>query len=249
MNSRLFLLASVLVLLLSATGSHAFTCPSSTQSCMKCTDFNTVSRIASFDFSSCKSNQTISWVCLRDGTGSLVTSTCASPSDTNKCQNCLTAQYTVPSGVTTIKAQMHDGLATGTFTGSCSGTSTTGAGTVCGSSGDLGRVCDGISIPLSSCQKTSRCTCDNDCSSTYPTNACSKGTCQSGTCVKTYLTSTTVCRASAGPCDVAEVCSGNADACPADTFLPSNTVCRQTAGACDVAETCTGSSASCPTES
>ena len=50
----------------------------------------------------------------------------------------------------------------------------------------------------------------------------------------------------AGPCDVAETCTGSAESCPADAFQPSSTVCRATAGECDVAEHCSGSTAPCP---
>ena len=55
--------------------------------------------------------------------------------------------------------------------------------------------------------------------------------------------SATVCRGSAGVCDVAENCTGSSAACPADAFASSATVCRGSAGVCDVAENCTGSSA------
>jgi hypothetical protein len=56
------------------------------------------------------------------------------------------------------------------------------------------------------------------------------------------------CRASAGVCDVAEVCDGVADDCPADAYEPASTECRASAGVCDVAEMCTGSGASCPVD-
>ncbi len=59
----------------------------------------------------------------------------------------------------------------------------------------------------------------------------------------------TVCRPSAGACDVAESCTGTSTACPADAMLPASTVCRAVAGPCDVAESCTGSSAACPADS
>ncbi|HEY2899881.1 MAG TPA: HYR domain-containing protein [Polyangia bacterium] len=57
-----------------------------------------------------------------------------------------------------------------------------------------------------------------------------------------------ICRASAGVCDVAEICDGTATTCPADGFAPSSTVCRSSAGTCDVAESCSGSSTSCPAD-
>ncbi|MFO0650315.1 MAG: MopE-related protein [Polyangiales bacterium] len=59
----------------------------------------------------------------------------------------------------------------------------------------------------------------------------------------------TVCRPSAGACDVAESCTGTSTACPAVAMLPASTVCRAAAGPCDVAESCTGSSAACPADS
>jgi len=47
---------------------------------------------------------------------------------------------------------------------------------------------------------------------------------------------------------VAENCTGQAAACPADGFASSNTVCRADTGECDVAENCTGAGALCPDE-
>jgi hypothetical protein len=76
---------------------------------------------------------------------------------------------------------------------------------------------------------------------------CTADTCDgSGGCTHTPVGEGQVCRGVAGPCDVAEVCTGGV--CPADTFLSSSTVCRGSAGVCDVAETCTGSSAACPAD-
>ena len=51
-----------------------------------------------------------------------------------------------------------------------------------------------------------------------------------------------------GDCDVAESCTGDSAACPADAFQPSTVECRASAGACDVAEACTGTSATCPAD-
>jgi hypothetical protein len=58
----------------------------------------------------------------------------------------------------------------------------------------------------------------------------------------------TVCRASAGQCDVAESCTGTSSTCPADGFVASGTQCRASAGVCDVAESCTGTAAACPAD-
>ena len=55
-----------------------------------------------------------------------------------------------------------------------------------------------------------------------------------------------LCRASVGPCDVAETCTGASTTCPVDAFKPRSTVCRPSAGECDIADTCTGSSPVCP---
>jgi hypothetical protein len=60
--------------------------------------------------------------------------------------------------------------------------------------------------------------------------------------------SSTVCRSSAGVCDVAESCTGSSTTCPADALAASGTVCRPAANPCDVAEACSGTSASCPAE-
>ncbi|HEY3353694.1 MAG TPA: LamG-like jellyroll fold domain-containing protein [Polyangia bacterium] len=72
------------------------------------------------------------------------------------------------------------------------------------------------------------------------------GSCCSASC--TLVAAGTVCRAAAGPCDVAETCRGTSAACPADAFVAGGTVCRAAAGVCDVAETCTGASAACPAD-
>jgi hypothetical protein len=55
-----------------------------------------------------------------------------------------------------------------------------------------------------------------------------------------------VCRPAAGACDVAETCSGTADACPPDARAAAGTTCRAAAGTCDLAETCSGTTADCP---
>ncbi len=84
-------------------------------------------------------------------------------------------------------------------------------------------------------------------------NACELGTvdCASGSavCVSAGpVAAGTTCRAALGPCDEAELCTGTAVTCPADTFVAVGTTCRATAGACDVAEVCTGTTAACPAD-
>jgi len=69
------------------------------------------------------------------------------------------------------------------------------------------------------------------------------GDCCSSTCQ--FESASTVCRASAGACDVAETCTDSSAACPLDTFAPSSTKCRLSVGVCDLDDYCSGSSAAC----
>jgi hypothetical protein len=57
-----------------------------------------------------------------------------------------------------------------------------------------------------------------------------------------------VCRPIAGPCDIAETCTGNSAACPADRYVNMNVVCRARAAnnTCDIDDFCSGSAPSCP---
>jgi cysteine-rich repeat protein len=72
------------------------------------------------------------------------------------------------------------------------------------------------------------------------------GDCCSPTCQ--YESAGTVCRASAGDCDIPETCTGSSEGCPADAYEPATTECRVSAGVCDIAETCTGTGADCPAD-
>jgi hypothetical protein len=83
------------------------------------------------------------------------------------------------------------------------------------------------------------CTTDEQCTGG---GNCGGGEAQ---CVYTPGNSGTVCRASAGVCDVADTCDGVNAGCT-DNKQPATTICRAAAGACDVAESCTGSSNDCP---
>src|SRR5439155_891758 len=69
----------------------------------------------------------------------------------------------------------------------------------------------------------------------------------SNSCVDVFSPASTVCRASAGQCDVAENCTGTSGACPADGFASASTSCTGTSqgGACDGADHCSGTSNSC----
>jgi RHS repeat-associated protein len=104
------------------------------------------------------------------------------------------------------------------------------------------------------------CTSNSQCASGFCTNgvccdsACNSGTCSAcnvaghlGTC--SARISGTVCRASAGVCDVAETCNGTSFTCPSDSLASAGTVCRASTGACDPAETCSGTSVNCPSDS
>ena len=54
-----------------------------------------------------------------------------------------------------------------------------------------------------------------------------------------FLTSAFTCRDSAGPCDVAETCTGTSGTCPANGFRPAGTACgNPSSGSCDNADTC-----------
>jgi hypothetical protein len=107
------------------------------------------------------------------------------------------------------------------------------------------------------CGVTAQCTsgfcvdgvcCDSSCGGgAADCQACSKatGAAMDGTC--TVAASGTVCRPSAGICDVAESCNGSSGVCPPDAFLPSSTVCHSQVNSCaPVAASCTGSAAACP---
>lgn len=59
------------------------------------------------------------------------------------------------------------------------------------------------------------------------------------------LRRTSTCRPSRGDCDPAEVCDGTSAVCPPDE-LAAGSVCRGSTGECDRAEVCTGDSVDCP---
>ncbi|TMA61940.1 MAG: hypothetical protein E6J69_19665, partial [Deltaproteobacteria bacterium] len=120
----------------------------------------------------------------------------------------------------------------------------------------------------------STCGCGNGI--VDPGEQCDGGACCSASC--TFLPATTVCRAAAGDCDLAETCTGVSNACPADASKAAGTtctddgnpctldvcdgasttcrhpagnagaVCRPAASPCDLAEACDGTSATCPAD-
>jgi hypothetical protein len=85
-------------------------------------------------------------------------------------------------------------------------------------------------------------------SPTFRVVQCLSGTDACCTRTGTLAAAGSVCRASAGTCDVAETCPGASATCPADAFVADGAVCRASAGTCDAAETCPGASATCPAD-
>jgi cysteine-rich repeat protein len=98
--------------------------------------------------------------------------------------------------------------------------------------------------------------CDNDCTySCHSDSECDDGhdctgdacdTISTHTCSNFLLSSSSICRASAGYCDVSESCTGTDPDCPPDSLRSPLFVCRAAVDECDVEELCTGTSTSCP---
>jgi N-acetylneuraminic acid mutarotase len=118
-----------------------------------------------------------------------------------------------------------------------------------GSSCGEAQSCAGWKCNSGQCQ--SGCWIDNIFRSSGETNpgaACQVCNPSQSRVAWSFKSNNTICRASAGTCDVAEYCTGTSSHCPADAKQPSTTVCRGTTGSCDVAEYCTGSSNACPVD-
>ena len=106
-----------------------------------------------------------------------------------------------------------------------------------------GGVCDGLGGCLEGCNPGTPCSTGNPCERGVIYCTASGPVCQPDG----PAAGGTLCRASSGPCDVPEVCTGASSTCPADLFATSATVCRPAAGGgCDVADVCSGGSANCP---
>ncbi|MCZ7685562.1 MAG: hypothetical protein M5U28_45010 [Sandaracinaceae bacterium] len=101
--------------------------------------------------------------------------------------------------------------------------------------------CNGLGDCSSGCTPGAPCSTGNPCE--LGTTSCASG---APTCVGAGPAASVVCRASAGPCDLEERCTGSSTTCPADGFAGGTVECRPSAGPCDVVEYCAGSSASCP---
>jgi cysteine-rich repeat protein/YVTN family beta-propeller protein len=132
-------------------------------------------------------------------------------------------------------------------TGTCSG-----AGTCCITTAECpaGQGCCGNGIVEADEECDDGNTADGDaCKSDCTPNVCGDGIvyvgieqCDGGVCCSpscAFEPSMTVCRAAAGPCDVAERCTGASAACPADGFAPPGTPCPADADPC-TADVCNG---------
>ncbi len=109
------------------------------------------------------------------------------------------------------------------------------AGTMC-----TGGVSDGIGACVA-CAPGAPCSTGNPCE--VGAFDCSGG---APVCVSTGPSAAgTECRPVAGPCDIAESCTGSSTTCPPDAY-DSTTVCRAAVDACDAPDICDGSSAACP---
>jgi alpha-tubulin suppressor-like RCC1 family protein len=89
--------------------------------------------------------------------------------------------------------------------------------------------------------------CGTDCGNDpKDCQACSvtAGSATDGTCA--LLGPNTICRPSAGACDVAESCTGTLPGCPLDQFQAANTICAPSPNVCETAGVCSGTNAVCP---
>src|SRR5438552_6773234 len=106
-------------------------------------------------------------------------------------------------------------------------------------------VCDGTNTACSHPAGNAGASCATD------NNPCTLDVCDGNltTCTHPAGNAGTQCRASAGQCDVAEVCDGANAACPTDVFASSTLHCTGTSqgGACDdnASDHCTGTSNTC----
>jgi hypothetical protein len=62
------------------------------------------------------------------------------------------------------------------------------------------------------------------------------------------VSTSVVCRAANGTCDLAEYCNATGF-CPPDRYEPNGFTCRPNVSFCDATEYCNGTSPSCPADS
>jgi hypothetical protein len=223
----------------------SLTCDSA---CARCTEKTIVNGGVNvkIDLSGCKGGESMSWMCCRNS-GCNILDCDGEKSMPAKCDEVTWATYFVPDGEDRVLVQIHDGAMAGNMTCS-SGTCCGGAGTSCNNG--VSGVCNQY-VELSSCPNGenfgggggSGCTFDEDCPASYD---CATGVCVNGQCTVTAVTDSRVCRASSGPCDVAETCDGVSFDCPEDRLSASGVVCRAANGICDREEVCNGTSTECP---
>ncbi len=138
-------------------------------------------------------------------------------------------------------------------TGGCTDDTDCSAGNYCAAPNCLPKKSNGTACTASNECITNQCAdgvcCNTNCGGSNPNDCQSCATPNAGTC--TPLPASTACRASAGTCDIAEVCNGVSTACPGDSFLPASTVCRAgmcSAGSSTVEANCPGTGPTCPSE-
>ena len=128
----------------------------------------------------------------------------------------------------------------------------------------INRVCQNGTNNGTSCTSDAQCTGGGNCgggeaqcvytpkTAGTPCGDQSSGDCKApdacdanGVCQTGYKSSTTICRNSAGQCDVAESCTGTSVTCPANGFASATTTCVGTSngGACDGTDSCNGAGA------
>lgn len=92
--------------------------------------------------------------------------------------------------------------------------------------------------------------CDNECGGNHTDDCqvCAKSLSASADGVCTLLAAGTVCRESAGVCDIFETCDGLAPECPINILALAGTVCRASASECDAIEACDGILLDCPAD-
>ncbi|HEY3450164.1 MAG TPA: hypothetical protein VGK67_27670 [Myxococcales bacterium] len=91
---------------------------------------------------------------------------------------------------------------------------------------------------------------DSDCAgrSCGAEGPCVSMLCRGGTCEAVPKVGGTVCRPSAGACDLEEKCDGASTSCPSDARVAPGTVCREASGLCDEAESCEANNPDCPAD-
>lgn len=119
-------------------------------------------------------------------------------------------------------------------------------GQVCSTSDCSSNICN---FNTQACDIVVNYDAGTSCGPEQPAGSCLKNpVCNgTGTCLNSeFQDSDYVCRASAGPCDEEETCTGSSGTCPIDIFKPVDTVCGASeSDPCLLPGTCDGISAAC----